>query len=152
MRALSKLRYNLESLYALVMLGRRTDDVRYVFMIGNAQDNLAEPARANGRMRDPFRNPSLERMWQQQYCPERYGIDELMGLSPRTLGGAYARHMAERGLRPDFYDDVAPRHKLHYLRLRLRLRQTTISGMCSPGSIPTRSANLDCRAFTSARS
>lgn len=120
MGALSKLGHTIKSLYALVKLGRRTDDVRYVFMIGNAQDNLAEPARADGRIRDPFRNPSLERMWQEQYCPERYDIDEMMALSPTTLGGAYARHMVARGLRPDFYDDVAPRHRLHYLRLRLR--------------------------------
>jgi ubiquinone biosynthesis protein COQ4 len=120
MEVLPKLRYNLASLYGLVMLGRRTDDVRYVFMIGNAQDNLAEPARATGKMRDPFRDPSLERMWQERYCPEHYDVSELMALSPATLGGAYARHMTRRGLRPDFYDDVDARHKLHYLRLRLR--------------------------------
>lgn len=120
MGALSKLWYNLVSLYALVMLGRRTDDVRWVFMIGNAQDNLAELARASGRMPDPFRNPTLEQMWLERYLPERYDLDELIALSPETLGGAYARYMAARGLRPNFYDDVVPRHKLHYLRLRLR--------------------------------
>jgi ubiquinone biosynthesis protein COQ4 len=120
MGVLSRLRHSLTSLYALVMLGRRTDDVRYVFMLGNAQDNLAERARSSGLMRDPFSNPSLEKMWQEQYCPERYNLNDLMALSRDTLGGAYARHMQARGLRPDFYDNVMPRHKLHYLRLRLR--------------------------------
>ena len=117
---LANLKYTLVSLYALVMLGRRTDDVRNVFLIGNAQDNLAEPARASGKLRDPFRNPGLERMWQERYCPPRYDVNELMALSPATLGGAYARHMVRRGLRPDFYDDVRARHRLHYLRLRVR--------------------------------
>ncbi|MDH4326334.1 MAG: hypothetical protein OEW90_19520, partial [Betaproteobacteria bacterium] len=99
MRMLANLKYTFVSLYALVMLGRRTDDVRNVFLIGNAQDNLAEPARASGKLRDPFRNPGLERMWQERYCPPRYDVNELMALSPATLGGAYARHMVRRGLR-----------------------------------------------------
>ena len=28
--------------------------------------------------------------------------------------------MKANGLRPDFYEEVAPRHRLHYLRLRMR--------------------------------
>jgi len=59
-------------------------------------------------------------MWQEQYCPEKYDLDELVRLPPDSLGGAYARYMKARGIRPDFYDDVKARHKLHYLRLRLR--------------------------------
>ncbi len=102
------------------MLGRNSNNVRHVFSIGNAQDQLAEAARVQGRYRDPFADHDLERMWQEKYCPEKYDLDDLMRLSPDTLGGAYARHMKARGLRPDFYDDVKPRHKLHYLRLRLR--------------------------------
>jgi ubiquinone biosynthesis protein Coq4 len=122
MDMLAKLKYTLVSLYGVVMLGRRSDDYqyKYISLIGNAQDNLAELARVSGRMGDPFRNPLLERMWQEQYCPAPYDVDQLMTLSPSTLGGAYARHMTRRGLRPDYYDAVEARHKFHYLRLRVR--------------------------------
>jgi ubiquinone biosynthesis protein Coq4 len=89
-------------------------------MIGNAQDSLAESTRAAGEMRDPFADAALEALWQDRYCPRRYDVDDLRRLDPSTLGGLYARHMKARNLRPDFYDDVAPRHKLHYLRLRMR--------------------------------
>lgn len=120
MKKLSLLALHAKSLYALFMLARHTDDVRYVFMIGNAQDSLAESARIRGEMRDPYRDPALERLWQARYCPERYDVDAMMNLPDTTLGGRYARHMNARGLRPDFYDKVTPRHKLHYLRLRMR--------------------------------
>lgn len=116
----ARLRYHLTSLFALVMLGRDSNNVRHVFSIGNAQDQLAEAARKRGRYRDPFADPELERLWQETYCPQKYDIDDLLCLPPDTLGGTYARHMKACGLRPDFYDDVRPRHKLHYLRLRLR--------------------------------
>jgi ubiquinone biosynthesis protein COQ4 len=120
MNRLSALRLHLKSLYALFMLARHTDNVRYVFMIGNAQDSLAEGARIRGEMRDPYRDAALERLWQERYCPERYDVNEMLVLPDSTLGGMYARHMIARGLRPDFYDNVTPRHKLHYLRLRIR--------------------------------
>jgi len=120
MKPIVKLRHHLASYYALFMLGRDSNNVRHVFTIGNAQDYLAETARAQGRYRDPFADPELERMWQETYCPDKYDLDDLVRLPANSLGGAYARHMKARGLRPDFYDDVKPRHKLHYLRLRLR--------------------------------
>jgi ubiquinone biosynthesis protein COQ4 len=120
MNRLSVLKLHLASLYGLFMLARHTDSVRYVFMIGNAQDSLAESARVRGEMRDPYRDPALEQLWQERYCPERYDVDEMLKLPDSTLGGMYARHMKARGLRPDFYDNVSPRHKLHYLRLRMR--------------------------------
>jgi ubiquinone biosynthesis protein Coq4 len=114
------LKDNLGSIYAMIMLARRPDNVRYVFMMGDRQDNIAEMARQQGDMRDPFADAPLERMWRERYCPARYDVEDLMRLPEATLGGAYARHMTGRGLRPDFYDDVAPRHKMHYLRLRIR--------------------------------
>jgi ubiquinone biosynthesis protein Coq4 len=120
MKPIPKLRHHLASFYALIMLGRDSNNVRHVFTIGNSQDQLAEAARLQGRYRDPFADPELERMWQETYCPDKYDLDDLLRLPPDTLGGTYARHMKARGLRPDFYDDVRPRHKLHYLRLRLR--------------------------------
>lgn len=122
MRMLAKLKYTLISLYALVMLGRRAEDpeYKYISLIGDAQDNLAELARVSGKIGDPFRNPLLERMWQERYCSAHYDVDQLMALSSATLGGAYARHMTRRGLRPDYYDAVEPRHRFHYLRLRVR--------------------------------
>lgn len=120
MRTYTDLRDNLGSLYAMIMLARRPNHVRYVFMMGDHQDNIAESARTRGDMRDPFCSVGLERMWQERYCPARYDVGELLRLDESSLGGAYARHMTSRGLRPDFYDDVAPRHKMHYLRLRVR--------------------------------
>lgn len=120
MNSLSALRLHLASLYGLFRLARDTNATRYVFMIGNAQDSLAEGARERGEMRDPYCDPALEQLWQERYCPEQYDVDEMLALPESTLGGSYARHMKARGLRPDFYDQVAPRHKLHYLRLRMR--------------------------------
>lgn len=110
----------LRSLYATVMLARKPDAVKYVFMMGDAQDNIAEGERCRGGTRDPFASPALEKMWQERYCPPRYDVAELLGLPAATLGGAYARHMKAHGLRPDFYEDVAPRHRMHFLRLRMR--------------------------------
>lgn len=120
MHTLSVLKHSLASLYGLFMLARHPDDVRYVFMIGNAQDSLAEVARSHGEIRDPFQDAALEGLWQERYCPARYDVDDLSRLEGTCLGGMYARHMKARGIRPDFYDQVAPRHKLHYLRLRMR--------------------------------
>jgi ubiquinone biosynthesis protein Coq4 len=120
MNSLSVLRLNLASLYGLFRLARDPDATRYVFMIGNAQDNLAEAARTRGEMHDPFQDTALEALWQARYCPGRYDIDDLLKLDASSLGGMYSRHMKARGLRPDFYGDVAPRHRLHYLRVRIR--------------------------------
>lgn len=116
----ARLKDILVTAYAMVMLGRHTHDVRYVFLIGNAQDNLSEHARAAGRLEDPFRRSSLERMWQEKYYPPRYDIDQLLTMHPDTLGGAYARYMTAHGLRPDYYESVEARHRFHYLRLRVR--------------------------------
>lgn len=120
MTSLAVLKHNLVSLYGVLKLARNTDATRYVFMIGNAQDTLAESARLRGEMRDPYGDPALEDLWQERYCPAHYEVGELLPLDASTLGGAYARYMQARGLRPDFYDVVVPRHKLHYLRLRMR--------------------------------
>jgi S-adenosylmethionine uptake transporter len=112
---------NLRSLYAAGMLARRPDQVKYVFMMGNAQDELAEGLRARGEMPDPFRaSPQLEALWQRRFHPAPYRVEDLLALPPHTLGGAYARLMKARGLRPDFYDKVDARHRTHYLRLRVR--------------------------------
>jgi ubiquinone biosynthesis protein COQ4 len=120
MNRLTVLKLNLASLYGLFRLARNTDATRYVFMIGNAQDSLAEDSRRRAEMRDPYQDSALERLWQERYCPVRYNLDELLALGSETLGGFYARHMKARGLRPDFYEDVEPTHKLHFLRLRMR--------------------------------
>jgi len=121
MSASHRVRETLKTFYAALMLGRRPNDVRYVFMVGDSQDNIAEAARCGGEIRDPFTTDAeLERMWQERYCPERYDVDAMLGLPETTLGGSYARHMKKFDLRPDFYDEVSARHKLHYLRLRIR--------------------------------
>lgn len=113
-------RNNLRSIYAAFMLGRRPDQVKYVFMMGDSQDNIAEGARARREISDPFAHPELEALWQRRYCAPRYEVDDLLRLPAGTLGGAYARHMKASGLRPDFFEDVPPRHRMHFLRLRLR--------------------------------
>lgn len=113
-------RHNLRSLYATYMLGKHPDQVKYVFMMGDSQDNIAEGARTHGEIVDPYASPALENLWQRRFCPEHYDIDGLQQLPAHTLGGAYARHMKSHGLRPDFYQNVTPRHKMHYLRLRVR--------------------------------
>lgn len=113
-------RNNLVALYATFKLARRPDAVQYVFMMGDAQDNIAEGERALGNITDPFAAPGLERMWRNRFCPERYDVADLLRLPADSLGGAYARHMKAYGLRPDFYEEQTPRHRMNYLRMRLR--------------------------------
>ena len=113
-------RNNLRSLYATYKLAKRPDDVQYVFMMGDAQDNIAEGERVAGKIIDPFACASLETMWQERFCPQRYDVEDMLRLPADSLGGAYARHMRAHGLRPDFYEEQAPRHRMHYLRMRLR--------------------------------
>ncbi len=111
---------NLRALYATFMLGKRPDQVKYVFMMGDAQDNIAEGARARGEITDPFAAAPLEAMWKERFAAAGYDIDGLLRLSADTLGGAYARHMKANDLRPDFYKEVTPNHRMHYLRMRMR--------------------------------
>lgn len=111
---------NVRSLYATYKLGKHPDQVKYVFMMGDSQDNIAEGSRTRGEIVDPFRSPELDQLWQRSFRPAHYNVDDLLTLPGHSLGGAYARHMKSRGLRPDFFEDVAPRHKMHYLRLRMR--------------------------------
>ena len=128
-------RNNLRSLYATYQLGKHPDQVKYVFMMGDAQDNIAEGARKLGEIADPYESaPTLEALWQQRFCPEHYAVDDLLKLPARTLGGAYARHMKANGLRPDFYEDVTPRHKMHYLRLRVRQTHDIWHVLCGFGT------------------
>jgi ubiquinone biosynthesis protein COQ4 len=115
-----KLRNNLGSIYAMFRLGQRPDQVKYVFMIGDRQDNLAEISRESGYITDPFSDIELEKMWSMRYHPPLYDVRELAAMGETTIGGAYARFMLARGLVPNFYENVSPRHKMHYLRLRLR--------------------------------
>jgi len=114
------LKNNLRSIYATVKLGKRPDQVKYVFMMGDAQDNIAESERVRGNITNPFTNAELEAMWREGYQPAHYDVDALARMPADTLGGAYGAHMKANGLRPDFYEDVKPRHRMHYLRLRIR--------------------------------
>jgi ubiquinone biosynthesis protein Coq4/drug/metabolite transporter (DMT)-like permease len=119
-RRRENLRNNLRSLYATFRLAKRPNEVRYVFMIGDAQDEIAEGERMLGNITDPFASPGLESMWQGRFCPERYDIEDLLRLPAESLGGVYGRHMKAHGLRPDFYEEQEPRHRMNYLRMRLR--------------------------------
>jgi ubiquinone biosynthesis protein COQ4 len=116
------LKMNLRSLYACFRLGRDPyGGLRFVFMMGDSQDNIAESERRLDRIADPYRsNAALEEMWQSRFRVAPYDIEALAKLPADTLGGAYARHMQTNQLQTDFYDDVPPRHRMHYLRLRIR--------------------------------
>ena len=112
---------NLLSLYASFRLARNPQATKYVFMIGDTQDNIAESERRLGRYPDPFRSSALEALWQSSYRAERYNLDELAKLPPHTLGGAYARHMQANDLRVDYYPEAAaPRNRMQFLRQRMR--------------------------------
>jgi ubiquinone biosynthesis protein Coq4 len=111
---------NLRSLYAAIRLARKPDATKYVFMIGDAQDNIAESERAAGRFPDPFRSSALEHLWQTRFRAPRYDLDELEKLPATSLGGAYARHMKAAGLRPDYYQEAMPRTRMQFLRQRMR--------------------------------
>jgi ubiquinone biosynthesis protein Coq4 len=114
-----RLTERLRSMYAML---RYTwgGEMKHLLMLADSQGRLAEEARTDGEIVDPFASAALESLWERRYCPPRYDVAELLRLPAETLGGAYARHMTARSLRPDFYDEVAPRDRHHYLRLRLR--------------------------------
>jgi ubiquinone biosynthesis protein Coq4/drug/metabolite transporter (DMT)-like permease len=114
------LKNNLRAIYALVKLAGQPNHVPYAHMMGDAQDNITEGERVRGKIANPFADPELEAMWREGYKPAHYDVDALARMPADTLGGAYGRHMKANGLRPDFYEDVKPRHRMHYLRLRMR--------------------------------
>jgi ubiquinone biosynthesis protein Coq4 len=111
---------NLRSLYAAFRLARDPQATKFVFMIGDSQDNIAESERRLGKLTDPFASSALEAMWNARFRAKPYKIEELAKLPADTLGGAYARHMKANGLRQDYYQDMPPRHRMQYLRLRMR--------------------------------
>lgn len=111
---------SLRSVFAAWRLAKDPQQTKYVFMIGDSQDNIAESERRLGNIADPFASGALEEMWQARFRAERYDVDALARMPADTLGGTYGRHMQRYGLRPDYYEDVAPRHRMHYLRLRIR--------------------------------
>ena len=115
------LKNNLACLYATFRLARNPQATKYVFMIGDTQDNIAESERRLGRYPDLFKSSPLEALWRSGYRPERYDLDKLGKLPPQTLGGAYARHMKGNELRVDYYPEkAAPRNGTQYLRQRMR--------------------------------
>lgn len=114
------LKNNLRCLYASFRLARNPQATKYVFMIGDTQDNIAESERRLGRYPDLFKSSPLEALWQSGYRPARYDLEELIKLPPHTLGGAYARHMKANDLRVDYYPETTPRNRTQYLRQRMR--------------------------------
>jgi ubiquinone biosynthesis protein COQ4 len=114
------LKNNLLSLYATFRLARNPQATKYVFMIGDTQDNIVESERLLGRYPDPFKSSALEALWQSRYSAKRYDLDELMKLPPHTLGGAYARHMKQNELSVDYYQEKTPRNRMQFMRQRMR--------------------------------
>ena len=111
---------NLLSLYAAFRLARNPQATKYVFMIGDTQDNIAESERRLGRYPDPFQSGELEALWQGGYRAERYDLDELLKLPAHTLGGAFARHMRASQLQVDYYQERQPCTRMQFLRQRMR--------------------------------
>lgn len=116
------LKNNLLTFYATFRLARNPQATKYVFMIGDTQDNIGESERRLGRFpNDPYRSAALEALWREDFRPPRYDLDELGKLPPHTLGGAYARHMRANQLSVDYYpSDRVPRNRMQYLRQRMR--------------------------------
>ena len=111
----------LRSLYAIYRLSKNTQATKYVFMIGDAQDNICESERRRDGFTDPFRkNAALEAMWQAHFRAPLYDLDELGKLPADSLGGAYARHMKANELRADYYRETTPRTRMQFLRQRMR--------------------------------
>lgn len=115
------LKNNLLTLYATYRLARNPQATKYVFMIGDTQDNIGESERVLGRYpADPFKSPELEALWQSGYRARRYDLDELGRMPAHTLGGAYARHMKGNGLSVDYYQEKEPRNRMQFMRQRMR--------------------------------
>jgi ubiquinone biosynthesis protein COQ4 len=114
------LKNNLMTLYATVRLAINPQATRYVFVIGDTQDNIAEPERVAGRFPDPFESEALEALWRSGFRAARYDLEELGRLPPHTLGGAYARHMQANKLSVDYYQERAPRNRMQFMRQRMR--------------------------------
>jgi ubiquinone biosynthesis protein COQ4 len=110
----------LVSFYGLIRLARSPKNTKYVFIIGNAQDRLAEEFRTKGQIDNPFDDPNLEQLWKENYHPAKYDLDELAKLPMNTLGYNYSVHMKKNNLDPEYYHDTKPLHPMHYLRLRIR--------------------------------
>jgi ubiquinone biosynthesis protein COQ4 len=120
MNTLSKLKELIVSFYGLIMLSKNPRNTKYVFIIGNAQDRLAEEFRTKGQIDNPFDNKEIESLYSQGYHPPKYNLDELSKLPINTLGYQYADHMRKNNLDPEYYKDTTPLHPMHYLRLRIR--------------------------------
>src|SRR5258706_1696021 len=56
------LRNNLRTFYAAFRLERNPQATKFVFMIGDAQDNIGESERVLGKFTDPFASSALEAM------------------------------------------------------------------------------------------
>lgn len=109
-----------KSLYGVLRLARNPANTNYVFMIGNAQDRLANELRLEGKIADPYKDPDIKQLWQDNYHPAKYDLIVLKMLPNYTLGFNYAQHMIDNNLNPDYYKDTVPVSPMHYLRLRIR--------------------------------
>jgi ubiquinone biosynthesis protein Coq4 len=115
------LKNNLLTIYALIRLLKNPKGIQYFIMMGNAQDNVGESERRLGRFTDPFKLEALEQMWQSRFdATGSYDIEALARMPAETLGGAFARRMKAEGLGQDYYEHAAPRHRMQFLRLRMR--------------------------------
>src|SRR5258708_15872712 len=113
---------SVRGIYAGLRLGRDPfGGLRFVFMRGDSQDNIAESERRLGKISDPYQSSgALEALWKTRFQAAPYDIEELAKLPADTLGGAYARHIKANGLPTDFYEHLPARPRMHYLRLRIR--------------------------------
>jgi ubiquinone biosynthesis protein Coq4 len=112
------LKMNLRSIYACFRLGRDpSGGLRFVFMMGDSQDNIAESERRLGKISDPYQSSgALEALWKTRFQAAPYEIEGLAKLPADTLGMHYLRLRIRQthdiwhvltGLGTDEFDEVA---------------------------------------------
>jgi ubiquinone biosynthesis protein Coq4 len=62
--------------------------------------------------------PALQEMFETQYIPPSYTLEDLKVYQPGTLGYAYYHHMVDNGLGIDYYPVPKPDDALGYFRMR----------------------------------
>lgn len=67
-----------------------------------------------------FSHPEFKEIFESGFVAPEIDLTKLEALPEGTLGRAYARHMLERGLDPNFYRRVEPTQPIFYIALRAR--------------------------------
>jgi ubiquinone biosynthesis protein COQ4 len=121
MNKIQKFWYRIKTVYSAWELSKDPEATENVYQIGFHQDALAKDSIEKGRVRDPFVDyPELESQWLDGYAPTYWDLETLIKKPLNSLGYHYAFHMKEKKLDPNRYDNIAPKDKYHWLRLRIQ--------------------------------